>query len=193
MIKKLLLGLMAPTFLLAANNMASLNLNSTDLEISYERSKNISNSSKLYYGATILKGEDEFEKNHNLLSGHFKAIGNTPMRGLAVGIGINASATSIKAGGKTYNPFALPLEIDAIYTLPVLVKSHIAVMGLYAPESLCINDCKSYTELRVEGAIEPFEGGMVVVGYRDIEIDINNKSDNYEFNKAAYLGFRWYF
>lgn len=193
MLKKLIFLALVPAFVLAKSNMVSLNLNDTDLEFALERSDSASNSSRMYYGVEFLKAEDEYDKDHNQISGHFSIIGNTPLRGLGVGIGFRAVVTQIKAGGKTYNPLAIPIQLGAIYTLPVVLKSHVSAFVSYAPESLCVNDCESFTEYRFEGAIEPIDGGMIVLGHRNIEYDIKSSKDDYGFNKALYLGFRLYF
>lgn len=193
MLKKLLFIALVPVLMLAKDNMVSLNLNDSDIEFSYEKSKSASSSSRVYFGAEWLRGEDEFDKNHNQVSGHIRIIGNTPLAGLAVGIGFRAVGTSVKYGGKTYNPLVIPVQVGAIYTLPLVLKSHISAFGSYAPKSLSINDAEKFTEYRFEGAIEPMDGGMIVLGYRDIEYELKKGADDYELNKAVYIGFRLYF
>lgn len=192
MLKKLLIIVsILPVMLLAKNNMVSLNINSSDIEIGYEKSKQISKSSRLYFGGEYLDAEDEFDKSQTQFSGHIKVIGNTPLRGLAAGIGFRGVIADIDSKS-SYTPIAIPVQAGVIYTLPLALKSHVSGFYSYAPSSLCLSDSEEFKELRIEAAIEPIEGGMVAVGYRKINYELE-KGAEYELNKSVYVGFRLYF
>lgn len=191
--KKLLLSALIPLTLLAQDNLVSLNLNSTDLEAGYEKNRPVGGSSRLYYGIEALNAEDEFEKGHVMISAYASVLGLTPVPGLAATIGFKGLTAPVKAGGERLTLMALPVKVGALYTLPLVVRSHISGFIAYAPKSLALSDCESYTETRLEAIVEPMEGGMIVLGWRNLQFEPKGGGSTYEFNRAGYLGIKMMF
>ncbi|MDR3347968.1 MAG: YfaZ family protein [Helicobacteraceae bacterium] len=168
-----------------------LDLNGNDLEGGYEQNSAVGSSSSLYYGADLLRAEDEYNDMNMLVGAHAVIIGSTPLRGLSVGVGLRGVFAWIDHGSDDTKPFALPIKALAIYTFPLEVHTSIMASFLFAPKSLSFNDADRFTEIRVEAAIEPIEGGMFFAGWREVEFEFGNY--DYEFNEAAYFGIRMSF
>jgi hypothetical protein len=174
--------------LLAQKQSFTLNINDEDLEGGYEMISPIGAEASLYYGVTVLRGADEYDKMRLSGAFHINAIGLTPLDGLAAKVGIKAVVAQIEQEGKDIYPFAAPIGVGLIYTLPIAVKTHISAFYDIAPTALCFSDCDRYSELRFEAGIEPIEGGMIFGGWRKIEL--RNEGWKYDLNKAAYIGVR---
>ena len=190
--KKLMIAALFPLALFSQENLVSLNLNSTDLEAGFERNQPAGGTSRLYYGVEALNAEDEFEDTNVMISGHISVLGLTPVPGLAATIGFKGLVAPIKVGGKDYTLSALPVKVGVLYTLPLVIRSHISAHLAYAPKSLALSDCERYTETRFEAIMEPMEGGMLVLGWRKLEFKPDS-GGTYEFNKSAYVGIRMMF
>jgi hypothetical protein len=186
--RKFALFILGATVLFAQKQSVLIDINDNDLEGGYELISPIGSDTNLYYGITISRLMDEFDKMRLLGNFHVDAIGATPFSGLSAKIGLKAVVASVERGAKDEYPFALPLEIGLIYTLPIALRTHIAAFYDIAPTALCFNDCDRFTELRFEAGIEPIEGGMLFVGWRKIEL--RDEGWKYELNKAAYIGVR---
>ncbi|MGE4294873.1 MAG: hypothetical protein AB7E49_04140 [Campylobacterales bacterium] len=192
MLKKWLLAALIPATLIAQENLVSLNLNNTDLEVEYEKNQPAGASSRLYYGVGALNAEDEFEKTNVMLSGYVSIMGLTPVPGLAASIGFKGVTAAVDVGGEDLTVMALPVRIGVLYTLPLVVRSHVAGFVAYAPKSLALSDCESYTETRLEAIVEPMEGGMIVLGWRNMQFKPDG-GGTYEFNRSGYLGVKMLF
>ncbi|MDR1911519.1 MAG: hypothetical protein LBQ52_04125 [Helicobacteraceae bacterium] len=186
--RKILFFFVFALALFAQKQSIAIDVNNEDLEGSYELFSPIGEDANLYYGFTVLRGADEYDKMRVSGSFHIKAIGLTPLDGLAVGIGLKVAMAYTDDNEEDEYTFAAPLHVGAIYTLPIAVKTHIAALFDFAPTALCFNDCDRYTQLRFEAGIEPIEGGMIFGGWRKIEL--REEGWKYELNKAAYIGVR---
>ncbi|MDR2639197.1 MAG: hypothetical protein LBC09_05115 [Helicobacteraceae bacterium] len=187
--RKLSLFIACAALLSAEKQSFMLNINDEDLQIGYEMISPIGAEAGLYYGVTALRGADEYDKMRLSGAFHINAIGLTPINGLAAKIGIKAAVAQIEqSDDKDVYPFATPIGVGLIYTLPVAIKTHLSAFYDIAPTALCFNECDRYTELRFEAGIEPIEGGMVFGGWRKIEL--REEGWKYDLNKAAYVGVR---
>ncbi|MDR0665599.1 MAG: hypothetical protein LBF86_08800 [Helicobacteraceae bacterium] len=187
--KKSILFMFCAIALFAQKQSFMLDVNDEDLEIGYELVSPIGADANLYYGATFLRGADEFDKMRMTGNFHINAIGLTPLNALAIKIGLKAVVSQIEQDdGDDGYPFAAPIGVGLIYTLPIAIKTHISAFYDIAPTALCFNECDRYSELRFEAGVEPIEGGMIFGGWRDLEW--REKGWKYELNKAAYIGVR---
>ncbi|MDR2152055.1 MAG: hypothetical protein LBO72_04475 [Helicobacteraceae bacterium] len=185
---KLFVFLLCAIVAFAQKQSFMLNVNDEDLEIGYELISPIGADASLYYGAVFLRGADEYDKMRVTGGFHINAIGLTPLDGLAFKVGIKAVASQIKEGDRDEYPFAAPIGVGLIYTLPISIKTHLSAFYDMAPTALCFSECDRYDELRFETGIEPIEGGMVFGGWRKLKW--REEGWKYELNKAAYIGIR---
>jgi len=91
---------------------------------------------------------------------------------------------------------SIPLGLEVGYKLPFKSAIPVYVGGCfyYAPEVLSMSDAKSFVEYRAEIDAEVITNGHVVVGYRNLDTNYDDKhGGNMNYNKSPYIGFRFAF
>ena len=186
--KILIIALLFSAPLWARDNLVSLNLNSTDLELAYEHTRPLQGTSRSFLGLEFLSGDDEFDKSQYMISGYVTAMGLTPVPGLGATLGFKASATRARVGGSNENLLAIPVQLGVSYTLPIILRTHLQGSVGFAPKALTLGEAERYQEFRLKAVIEPMDGGMIYVGWRSLQFDFEGMDDNYKFNESVFVG-----
>lgn len=109
----------------------------------------------------------------------------------ALSFGIGGKAVYTEIGSKSYT--AVPLGFEASYRLPLTIDLPVRVNGAfyYAPQVLSFSDADKFLEYRLGADVEIVPNGSLLVGYRNIDTDINRR--DYTYNDGFYAGFRFAF
>ncbi|MDR2905991.1 MAG: hypothetical protein LBU73_08570 [Helicobacteraceae bacterium] len=189
---KLALFLSSAAAVFAFENSVFINLNSNDLEGGYEAISQITKNTSGFFGVRAMQGDDKYDNMQTNASAHFKAVGLTPLEGVAVGLGVKAFGVWLNKEDKVL--FAAPLGAAVIYSFPFAIQTSISLSYDFAPTALCFKNCARYTEARAEFSIEPIDGGMIFVGWRDMDFKIKYDGvvlkEKYELNRSFYGGLR---
>lgn len=190
MLKQILLTAALGACLLAQHD-ASLNINSDDLELQGNIDLGVVSDAGSYGTHFLTLGfidVDNSVRTDPLVSTGFKIRQNiTGVEGLRFGLGLKGTYTKIG----NLRHLAIPLAIEAAYTLPINSAIPIVVTGFldYAPSVLSFKDADSYMEKRLEVGIEIINQATIFIGYRNIDTDFQNNID-YDYNDSGYLGFK---
>ena len=192
MLKKLLLSLALSTSLFAMHD-ASVNLNSDDIEVKGNidlGELNQSDFPDMYFLTLGLVDVDNTASTDPLFSAGFML--RQDLQGIDnLKFGIGFKGTYTKVGSSKHA--AIPINAELAYTLPLDLAIPIVVSGAisYAPSVLSFKDADSYFEGRAEIGLQIIEQGELFVGYRQIDTDFENRyGGDYEYNDAAYIGFK---
>ena len=197
MLKKLtLIGLSAATAF--AMHSAELNINDKDLELGAKLDMGQFNHTvepdTVFVGMKFLKADKDHSKPKNSdIKDYYelnflmqRKIDNT---GLVVGLGVKLNHTDKFT--------TVPLGIEVKYKLPFTntVPFYIGGSVYYAPQVLSMSDAKNYLEQRVQLDIEVIKNATILVGARNIETnyDISGSTNDFRYNRSAYVGFRFAF
>lgn len=195
MLKKLLLCAMIANSAFAAHQL-EINVNDKDLEgqlrLDMNRMGNVMEGT--YIGARFLNGDNNNSQTianpDPLMEVSFMV--QRPVRGVpGLKLGLGVKGEYVKFDGYTYA--AIPLGAEAELELPLNTPFPFYIGGAlyYAPSSLSFQDGDAYMESRIHLDIEPIDNGRLVVGYRKIDTDLENR--NVTYNDSWYFGFKLYF
>lgn len=182
-IKTLLLHASLTLGLLHAQSTAGLSINDKDLELStnldLNHFSNYADSTRYFLDSYYIdNGEDNLFaiglSAHNQLQG---------VEALTLGFGTRFIIAD------DFN--ALPLVAMMEYALPFnasVPPTSLISSFAYAPSVLTFDDGESYSEFRLESAMQVIQNVRVFVGYRNI----NTKYETYDmrFNESAYGGLK---
>ncbi len=194
MLKKLSLIVVSAVSAFAMHN-AEININDKDLEIGAKfdlgQFSNTVAPDTTYLGMTYLSGSED-NSNSNI-DGYVEAnflmkqeIDNT---GLLFGIGLKANYTQVNGNKFITVPLGLELGYSFLTRLPVTIGTEF----YYAPESLAFAKAENFLEYRFTATLEVIDKGSLVVGYRTIDTNIENRFGSQTYNQSAYFGFKFSF
>ena len=196
MLKKLLFVALSVSSLFAFH-MMELNINDKDFEGKLRFDMGQFNESVMpdstFFGIGYMKGSEQnsdFNSVDGLVEANFlmqRPFGSSD--NLLIGMGIKYEYSRIN----DYDFSAIPLGLQIRYMLPFesSIPMYIGGMFYYSPAVLTFNDAKNYIEYRVGFDVEIIERGHLIVGYRNIDLNFDEKDMNY--NRSWYLGFRFQF
>ena len=155
----------------------------------------------VFIGARYLKGNEEhsdFTSNNNAYyEANFlmqKALTGSNM---TIGLGVKVNHTKADFGTRNPDFTSIPLGIELGYKLPfgTPVPFYLGGKLYYAPEILCMNDAKNFLEYRINLDVEVIPNGRITVGYRNIDTnyDLSGTTMNTNYNRSAYVGFKFQF
>lgn len=164
--KKILPLILLSTVLLFSKNMAGINANSEDFEI--EAAVDINAFSEYTNGTIFIVDTNYLNTEHSSLFGLGLSAYNSLMQMEGMSLGLGVKYVYIE------DFMALPLAIEASYTLPLMdsiPSVSLSASFLYAPSALAFDEAEDYLEFRAEAGMEVINSVFVYVGYRDIEIE----------------------
>ena len=182
-----------------------ININDKDLEfganLDMGQFVNTVEPNTVFVGGRYLKGNEDhsdFTSNNNAYyEANFlmqKAVSGSDV---TIGLGVKANHTNANLGSKNRDFSSIPLGVELGYKLPTNTRVPFYLGGklYYAPEVLCMNDAKSFLEYRVNLDMEVIPNGRITVGYRNIDTnyDISGKTVDTNYNRSAYVGFKFQF
>ncbi len=185
-----------------ALNTAELNINDSDLEVMAKFDMGQFNDSvepeTVFVGVRLLNGhkshsDDEDNSLDGFLEANFlmqREIGN---KGITIGLGVKLNATQNKIKDKSVDFMSIPLGVEAGYRIPAsdLIPMYVGASLYYAPSVLSLGDADNFLEYRINYDIEVIKNGRITLGYRSI--NTNYESDNFNYNKSLYGGFKFAF
>ena len=194
MLKKLSLITLS-TISAFAMHTAEININDKDLELKGKFDLGQVNDTvepnTTFVGISYLNGDDDNADSN--VNGYFEA--NFLMKrevknsGITFGIGVKSNYTKIN--NSSINTIPLGLEVG--YKIPFSIPSTINAKVYYAPQSLSFGEADEFLEYRLDFNVEVIERGSLVLGYRNIDINLKNSQNDITFNKSVYFGFRFAF
>ena len=179
---------------LFAYNMADVNINGSDLQVSGTTASAMSRTTTAYYTLSYLSVQDEFDQKHTSIYGDMLLSGKEN-KVFNFGLGFRAQYVNID-NDSVDDYFCIPLRGKLYFTLPVkAVRTVLSVEIAYAPEVLMFsNDFVGSSDTRFELSAELIENGFVYFGIRDLEVEPENGGDNFQLNdQASYLGLKMQF
>jgi len=169
---------------LFSSDTIALNMNADNVEI--EGSRDITGyiSSD---GTTHYNLEASYLNNtyHYLFGTGISVNGEvSQINGLKFALG----AKFIMSDNKQDTFFAIPLMAKAIYKLPIddIPTSHVSARFLYAPSSLSFSDAISYSEFRIQAAVNVIDNVSLFSGYRTIDTEYEDYGKS--IDKSMYGG-----
>ncbi len=196
MLKKLSLVALSAASAFAMHS-AEININNKDLELSAKLDIGQFNYNvepgTVFVGAKYLKGNEDHSDINSGIEAYYEL--NFLMQqeisrsGLSIGMGVKANHTK--------NFTSIPLGLEAAFELPKtqLVPIYFGASIYYAPEVLSMEDANNFLEYRVSVDIEVIKNGRITLGYRvlDTNYEANNVTTDVNYNKSAYMGFKFSF
>lgn len=204
MLKKI--GLLSISVVAAfAMHGVDININDKDLEFGVNLDMGQFNDTvepnTVFLGARYLKGHEDhsdFSTNDNAYYElNFLMKKEVANSGFSLGLGVKGNYTRARIGGSNRDFTSIPLGVEAGYKLPVnsMVPLYLGGSVYYAPEVLSMNDAKNFLEYRVNFDVEVIQNGRITVGYRslDTNYDISGTTVDKNYNRSAYIGFKFQF
>ena len=193
MLKKITL-LAACTATAFAMHSADININDKDLEIGArfdigQFNDNVEPDTMLV-GARYLHGSEENSDVNDVddyYELNFLLQSQMDNEDLVIGLGVKLNQTEDFA--------SVPLGAEIGYKLPIDTSIPFYVNGMfyYAPSVLTMNDADSYLEYRIGLDVEIIDNARITLGYRVMNTDYDDRRGDVEYNKSAYIGFKFAF
>ena len=176
-----------------AYNMADININGSDLQVSGTTASKMSKTTTAYYTLSYLTIEDEWENKHTSIYGDMLLSGKQN-KVFNFGLGFRAQYMNLDFENVD-DSFCVPLRGKIYLTLPIkAVKTVLSAELSYAPEVLMFSeDFTSSSDTRFELSLEMIENGFLYLGFRDIEVEPED-GDTVDLNdRASYFGLKMEF
>jgi hypothetical protein len=187
----LFIAMIPPLF---AYNMADVNINGSDLQVSGTSAAKMSSTTTAYYTLSYLAVEDEFEQKHSSIYGDMLLSGK---QNKMFNFGLGFRAQYVNLDSDAVDDFVcIPLRGKLYFTLPVkAVKTVFSAEIAYAPEVLMFSDdFSSSSETRFELSAELIENGFVYFGIRDFDVEVKDSGESFQLNdQASFLGLKMEF
>lgn len=181
-----------------ALNTAEINVNDSDLELSGKLDMGqLSNSvepNTVFLGFRFLDAnkkhsEDEKADINSFAELNFLMQKQIARSGLSIGLGVKVNNT--KLGNQDF--ISVPLGLEVSYRIPAseYIPMYIGGSIYHAPSVLSFQDAENFMQYRVNFDLEVIKNGRITIGYRSL--DTNYKTLNFNYNQAAYAGFKFAF
>jgi hypothetical protein len=150
-----------------------------------------------FIGAKYLKADashSDFTNDndfHSFYEVNFLKTKEIADSGISLGLGMKVNYT--EQNTQTYS--SVPLGFEGIYVIPnmKIIPITVNVSAYYAPEVLSMEDAHGYYEYGMNVRFEVIENGLIVVGYRNMNISYNSSNDYMNYNNSGYVGFKFAF
>ena len=194
MIKKINLILLSTVSAFAMHN-AEININDKDLEIGGKFDLGQVNTTvepnTTFIGVKYLGANNDHANVdiNGYIETNFLLENEIDNTGVIFGIGVKANYTKINSD----KFISIPLGFELGYTFPVQIPVSVSTQFYYAPESLAFAKAKNFLEYRFFTTVEVIEKGALVLGYRTIDTNMDNRSGTQTYNESVYFGFNFQF
>jgi YfaZ precursor len=145
-----------------------------------------------YGGADIGIGFFFNEADDWMFSALAMVTGNSASneRSLQFGVGVKLLGAKLKRLNPDDTIGALGLAGQVRYVIPSETPVAFLLEGVIAPEVTSFSGAEQYTEYRFAVELEVTPSARAYIGYRNIEIDLENTSADYEIDDEVHLGVR---
>ena len=174
-----------------AMHSIELNINDEDLEITAKADmgqfSDVTEPDTVFIGARFLHSSEDNLDLDDYAEVSFLMQREVEDTGFSVGLGIKANYTK--------DFVTIPVGVELAYKIPVDVQvpMKISTAIYYAPKVLSMQDAKNFLEYRVQFEAEVIKNANVFVGYRNIDTDYDRFLGDVNYNKSAYIGFKFSF
>jgi len=185
-----------------ALNTAEINVNDTDLELigklDMGQMINSVEPNTVFLGLRFLEADEKHSEYENadiesFVELNFLMLKQIARSGFSIGLGVKANST--KLDNKDF--VSVPLGLEASYKIPAseYIPMYVGGSIYHAPSVLSFEDAENFMEYRVNFDLEVIKNGRVTIGYRslDTNYETNNDTYNFNYNKSAYVGFKFAF
>ena len=201
MLKKLGLAALFSANAMAMHNL-EININDVDLEAGLKldmgQFNNAVEPDTTFVGVKYLKADSDhsdysaggFGSPNAYMEVNFlmqRKINNT---GLYAGLGVKINYID-NDGGDDFS--SIPLSFKLGYTVPSSLPINVYGEAFYAPKVLSLRKAEGFYEYRVGVDVELIKNADIYLGYRDLETKYENVSGYINYNRSAYIGFRFKF
>ena len=177
-----------------AYNMADININGSDLQVSGTTASKMSSTTTTFYTLSYLTVQDEYENKHTSIYGDILLSGK---QNKVFNFGLGFRAQYVNLDNEDYDDYVcVPLRGKIYLTLPIkAVKTVLSAEIAYAPEVLMFSeDFTSSSDTRFELSLELIENGFLYLGFRDLEVVPEEGDENFDLNdNAGYFGLKMEF
>lgn len=176
------------------NYNVSLKVNSAAVEGDVEAILTVTPDSTLFLGVNGVYDEDDYK-----IAGLRALMGSQILtNGLTGKLGFKAMAGKTEKHGPNSNIYGLGFMVSASYDLSQALPDYNAPFVLSAsaclsPDPLSINDTDRIIEATADIDWNVLQNAAMTLGYRYIDIQLNNPHNWTEMNNSLYLGFKFKF
>ena len=194
MLKKLSLMVVSTASVFAMHS-AEININDKDLELNTKFDLGQFNDTvepdTTFLGMSYIKGN--LDNSNSAIRDYFDInfLMRQEIQDSGVNFGIAVKVNYTKVNKELFVTIPLGLEIG--YRVPVEVPVLFNAKVYYAPESLAYGEAESFLEYRVDACVEVIKKGSLVLGYRNLDTNLQNTKGNQKYNESVYFGFRFAF
>lgn len=186
MIKKIAAILFAGLFVSQATHAAGLDLKLADktAELIY-----LTESSTFGYGgADVGVGFFYNEADDWMFSAQAMVTGNSASNETALqfGVGVKLLMASLDLADETVG--ALGLAVQIRYLIPSSTPVAFLLEGVIAPQVTSFSDAEQYSEYRFAIELEVTPSARAYIGYRNIEIDLEQVNSGIEIDDEVHIG-----
>jgi uncharacterized membrane protein len=185
-----------------ALNTAEINVNDSDLELIGKLDMgqviNSVEPNTVFLGLRFLDANKKHSENENADIESYSELNFLMQKqiarsGLSVGLGVKVNTTKLA----NQDFVSIPLGLEASYRIPAseYIPMYLGGSVYHAPSALSFEDAENFMEYRVNFDLEVIKNGRVTIGYRSLDTNYNTNGYTYNFNynKSAYVGFKFAF
>ncbi|MEA2098837.1 MAG: YfaZ family outer membrane protein [Campylobacterota bacterium] len=178
-----------------AMHSAEININDKDLELSAKfdlgQFGNTVEPDTTFLGFSYINGHEDNSNTdiNGYVETNFLMRREVENSGVMFGIGVKSNYTKINAD----RYITIPLGLELGYTLSTTIPITFGTKLYYAPESLAFSKAKSFLEYRFDATVAVIDTGSLLLGYRNIDTNMENRYGTQTYNKSIYFGFRFAF
>jgi hypothetical protein len=181
-----------------ALNTAEINVNDSDLELMGKLDMgqviNSVEPNTVFLGLRFLDANKKHSEDENADMDSYAELNFLMQKqiahsGLSIGLGVKVNST--KAFNQDF--VSVPLGLEVSYKIPAseYIPMYIGGSIYHAPSVLSFQDAENFMEYRLNFDLEVIKNGRVTIGYRSL--DTNYDTFNFNYNKSAYVGFKFAF
>ena len=196
MLKKLGVATLLGANLMAMHNL-ELNINDVDLEAGLRLDMGQFNDAvepnTTFIGVKYLKADNDhsdYDSPNAYMEVNFLMQRKIKDTGMYAGLGVKLNYIN-NDGSNDFS--SIPLSFKVGYIVPSALPVNVYAEAFYAPKVLSLRKAEGYYEYRLGVDVELIENADVYLGYRDLETKYENFSGYINYNRSAYIGFRFKF
>lgn len=153
-------------------------------------------SGQIGIGGTDLGVGFFFNENDDVIfNGGILVTGNSlgQSRAFQAGVGVKGFAGSLDVEGDEDTVSAIGIGGKLAYILPARTPLSVSLEAYIAPEVTAFSDNERLVEVLFRFEVEIAPTTRFFVGYRNLEVEFQNISEEYEIDESGHLGIRFSF
>ncbi|MDH5473609.1 MAG: YfaZ family protein [Gammaproteobacteria bacterium] len=132
------------------------------------------------------------EADDFMISGSAMVAGNSAgnNRSLQFGVGAKLAMIALNQGNLDEDVGALAIGLQARYLFPSATPVALLAEGFIAPRVVSFSGAEQYREYRLAIELEVTPSARAYIGYRKMEVDLENINPDIEIDDHAHLGIK---